>query len=202
MPSSMCSCLSFCYSVVFSLHPTFHEDHQFLVLFHPIEGLSIYVSYGMLTFQFRDVCFNVFGFCSKDGNSINVVRYSSSDLGSIRTGDKSKAESCQKLIAKLINETEGMLKYIIDLRSKLFDLKNNVKLWRANELQVLDSKISDLKELLKQLHTTQSGIVSNLSLLKRKIDDTSDFTAEEKRKKSVVNKTKSKLLKKKINALL
>lgn len=64
---------------------------------------------------------------SKDGNPINVVRYSSSHLGSIKPGDKSKAESCQKLIAKLINETEGMLKYVADLRSKFFDLKNNVK---------------------------------------------------------------------------
>ena len=47
-----------------------------------------------------------------------------------------------------------MLKYIADLRSKLFDLKNNVKLWRANELQFLDSKISSLKELLKLRQTT------------------------------------------------
>ena len=39
---------------------------------------------------------------------------------------------------------------------------------------------NSLKEIL---HKTQSSIVENIKLLKRKIDDVSDQNAEEKRKK-------------------
>ena len=84
-----------------------------------------------------------------------------------------------------------------DLRSKLFDSQKNLKLWRANKLQFLDSRISDLKELLKKLHTTHPGILNNLSLLKRKIDEASDLAAEEKRKKIRGEQNKIKAAKEK-----
>ncbi len=126
---------------------------------------------------------------SKDGNAINVVRFSNT-LSNFKPGDKSKAESSQKLIEKLESECQVILKYVMELRSKLFDSDNNVKLWKANELQFLDAKKSSLESLLKIVHSTHSGIIGNVNLLKRKIDNGSDQNAEAKRKKCEVNRTK------------
>ena len=57
----------------------------------------------------------------------------------------------------------------------------------------MESNKNNLEELLQILHKTQSSIIGNLNLLKRKINDVSDQNAEEKRKKmrSKQNKMKS-----------
>ena len=97
----------------------------------------------------------------------------------------------------LTNKKVSRLK---EYRSSLFDKEHNVKPWKANELRFLDAKITLLEESLKRLQNTDSDIITNMKLLKRKVSAESDTACESKRKqRSQTEKNEMKTEKEQVN---
>ena len=76
---------------------------------------------------------------SKDGNAKNIAYFLSGLLTAFKPGDMSRAEFCQERIEKAIKDIEEQTAVVLRRkRSNLFDSNNQVKHWRANELEFLD----------------------------------------------------------------
>jgi hypothetical protein len=118
---------------------------------------------------------NILSHESKDGNAKNILHFASDDIGKIK-----------------IDTVSETLKQIVGLRANLFDKDRNVKSWRSNELKFLDTKKASLEKMLDSLLRTQTSIITNLKVLKRKSDESTEFQAETSRKKRRVHENKRK----------
>ena len=132
---------------------------------------------------------------SKDGNAINVVRFSKPQLSQMTAGDRAKAERSHSLLEGLITQTSRKLAQLKENRSKLFDKEHNVQQWRANELRFVDSKLKSAEEWLKRLQQTSTTILTNVNLLKRKVATETDAASEAKRKRRSQKKNEKKTAK-------
>lgn len=121
---------------------------------------------------------------SKDGNAMNVSHFGNGQLTTFKHGDHlSKAESCQERIEQAVKNIENQIMVVRRKRSELFDSNNEVKHYRANELQFLDKQKSVLEGVHNKLKRTHTMIVSNINVLKRKLDIQQDKEVESKKKK-------------------
>ena len=120
---------------------------------------------------------------SRDGRAQNMARFSAETINKIKPGDLFKAESSQKVVKKLLDEVLKKKEEILQLRSNLFDKDMNIKPWRANELVFYDSKKTLLEDLNNSLQKTNTMIITNINLLKRRANASAEQTAETKRKK-------------------
>ena len=132
---------------------------------------------------------------SKDGNAINVARFSKPQLSQMTAGDRAKAERSHSLLEGLITQTSNKLAQLKENRSKLFDKEYNVRQWRANELRFVDSKLKSAKEWLKRLQQTSTTNLANVNLLKRKVATETDAASEAKRKRRSQKKNGKKTAK-------
>ena len=139
---------------------------------------------------------------SKDGNAMNVVKFGSGELTTFKPGDLSKAESCQEQIGQAIKNVEAQITVVRRKRSDLFDSNNEVKHYRANELEFMDEQKDLLEGVLNKLKRTHTVIVSNVNVLKRKLDIQQDKEVESKRKKINRKKTEARSLRDKNNRLM
>ena len=120
---------------------------------------------------------------SKDGNAMNVAKFGSGQLTTFKIGDLSKAEFCQERIEQAIREIEEQITVVRRKRSYLFDSNNEVKHYRANEFEFFDEQKDVLEGVHNKLKRTYTMIVSNVNVLKRKLDIQQDKEVESKRKK-------------------
>ena len=132
---------------------------------------------------------------SKDGNAINVVRFSKPQLSQMTAGDRAKAERSHSLLEGFITQTSNKLAQLKEYRSKLFDKKHNVRQWRANELRFVNSKLKSAEKWLKTLQQTSTTILTNVNLLKRKVATETDAASEAKRKRRSQKKNEKKTAK-------
>ena len=139
---------------------------------------------------------------SKDGNAMNIVKFGSGELTTFKPGDLSKAESCQEQIEQAIKNIEAQITVVRRKRSDLFDSNNEVKHYRANELEFMDEQKDLLEGVLNKLKRTHIVIVSNVNVLKRKLDIQQDKEVESKRKKINRNKTEACSVRDKNNRLM
>jgi hypothetical protein len=63
---------------------------------------------------------NLLGEGGKDGNSQNIQRFSTDELGSIQTGDCAKAEAAKDIIDSAISNISTYIDIIMKQRSTLF----------------------------------------------------------------------------------
>ena len=68
----------------------------------------------------------------------------------------------------------------------------NVKSWKASELKFLDSNKGSLEKIISSAEKMQSSIITNVSVLKCKINPYAEKTAEEKRKRRRVTESKKR----------
>ena len=127
---------------------------------------------------------------------MKVQKFSAESLG-IKIGDRSKAESAKCIVDGMINDTNSLIDDILKVRSSLFSEKNEVKLWKHNELKYYDDKITRLKTHLLSLETCQSSIISNIDLLKRRVPLAADSCNEIQRKRKRKYENKQKAIKRK-----
>ena len=91
--------------------------------------------------EWKEKVNNLLGEGSKDGNSQNIQRFSTLELGPIQTGDGAKAEAAKAVIDSAVSHISTSVDVIMKQRSTLFNRENNVKPWKANELKLYDDKI-------------------------------------------------------------
>lgn len=139
---------------------------------------------------------------SRDGRAINIVLFSKETVGKIKSGDLSKAESANKVLENLIADASKAVKEICDFRTSLFDKDMNVKSWKANEMKFLDSCKINLENIIRSAEKIQSSIITNVNVLKRKINPQAEKTAEEKRKKRRVTESKRRSAKERRKRLI
>ena len=125
---------------------------------------------------------NLLGEGSKDGNSQNIQRFSTDELGSIQTGDCAKAEAAKDIIDSAVSNISTYIDVIMKQRSSLFNKENNVKSWKANELKFYDDRMADLEAMRGKLEECQTKIITNIGTLKRKLSLVNDEVAESKQK--------------------
>eukprot|EP00794_Sanderia_malayensis_P004310 gene4309-4881_t len=136
---------------------------------------------------------NILNADSKDGRAQNVARFSSELMRTVRPGDSFKAESSRNVIQHMLHEVASKLQDIVHL----FDRSLTVKTWQANELKFLDSKKSSLEELNNTLQKVQEAIITNINLLKRRTNSTTEQDAEAKRQKKSSARNARKSMKEK-----
>lgn len=130
---------------------------------------------------------------SKDGRAQNVVHFSAVNMsGQIKKGDSSRAEASYKTVQRCLESTQNLLKKVNGTRAGLFNAEMQVKVWRSGELKYIDSKKEVLEQLVRSLEGTQSAIITNINLLKRKISTDADNNAEKKRKQRRVKENARK----------
>ena len=83
---------------------------------------------------------NLLGEGSNGGNSQNIQRFSTLELGSIQTGDGAKAEAAKAIIDSAVSNISTSVDIVMKQCSTLFNRDNNVKLWKANELNLMMTK--------------------------------------------------------------
>ena len=74
--------------------------------------------------------------------------------------------------------------------------------WRANELKFFDDSLDKLDACLKDLQKASSSIMTNISLLKRRLPEDSDTATEQKRRKTRIKENTKKSEKEKHKRLL
>ena len=67
--------------------------------------------------------------------------------------------------------------------STLFNRDNNVKPWNANELKFYDDKMAEAKAMRCKQEECQTNILTNITILKRKLSPVNDEIPESKRKR-------------------
>lgn len=139
---------------------------------------------------------------SKDGNARNISHFGNGLLTTFKPGDISKAESCQEQIVNEIKDVEEQIALVLKKRSNLFDSNNQVKHWRANELEFLDEQKTALDGVYSKLQSTHSTIISNVNILKRKLDMQQDRNVESKRKRFSKRKNAARSIKEKNKRLM
>ena len=111
---------------------------------------------------------NLLGEGGKDGNSQNIQRFSTDELGSIQTGDCAKAEAAKDIIDSAISNISTYIDIIMKQRSTLFNKENKVKSWKANELKFYDDRMADSEAMKCKLEECQTKLITNIGTLKRK----------------------------------
>ena len=135
---------------------------------------------------------------NKDGNAINVTKYSSA-LTSISVRDVHCIENTKLKVEKFLQELSDVKEIIEASRSSLFNEKMNVKSWKANELVFHEKQIEVIEEKVTELSYIHSKISANALTLKRKFPESITKSSETKRRKTrqAENKKKSETRKKK-----
>ncbi len=135
---------------------------------------------------------NLLGEGSKDGNSQNIQRFSTDELGSIQTGDCAKAEAAKDIIDSAVSNISTYIDVIIKQQSSLFNKENNVKSWKANELKFYDDRMADLEAMRGKLEECETKIITNIGTLKRKLSLVNDEVSESKQKCKRLQENKRK----------
>ena len=118
---------------------------------------------------------------SKDGNAMNVAKFGSGQLTTFKIGDLSKAEFCQERIEQAIRDIEDQITLVRSKRSGLFDSNNEVKHYRANELEFLDEQKDVLEGVHNKLKRAHTMILSNVNVLKRIFSKIKKWNQREKK---------------------
>ena len=143
--------------------------------------------------EWKEKVNNLLGEGSKDGNSQNIQRFSTLELGSIQTGDGAKAEAAKAVIYSAVsNISTSVIDVIMKQRSTLFNRENNVKPWKANELKLYDDKMAEAEVMKCKLEECQTNIITNIATLKRKLSSVNDKIAETKRKRKRLQENRRK----------
>ena len=135
---------------------------------------------------------------NKDGNAINVTKYSSG-LTNIGVRDVYCVENTKLKVEEFLQELSDVKKIIQASRSSLFNEKMNVKPWNINELVFYDRQLEVIEERVKELNNIHTKISANALTLKRKFPDSIAKSSETKRRKTrhAENRKKSETRKKK-----
>ena len=105
----------------------------------------------------------------KDGNVMNIVKYTTSDIKSFQAGDVKRIENTLEYVnhfkLKSLTKCKDSLK---SYRSGLFNHDHDIKfLWTANELNFYDSALEKLTEPEHQIEKIVSELLTVLTELKR-----------------------------------
>ena len=125
---------------------------------------------------------NLFDKEGKDGNAINVQKFMS-ELAHFKTGDKARSLSALGVIEKALLKEAEINQRVSEKPALLFNKVNDVKAWKANELNFYDQRLDQLKILRMKLETCQTKIITNVSMLSRKVSENVDLREESKRKR-------------------
>ena len=125
---------------------------------------------------------NLFNKESKDGNAINVQRFMS-ELVHFKTGDKARALSAQGIIEKFLSREAEINQRVTEKRALLFTKVNDVKVWKANELNFYDQRLGQLKSLRMRLEMCQTQLITNINMLSRRLSESADLREDSKRKR-------------------
>ena len=101
----------------------------------------------------------------------------------MKSGDISKAESANKVLANLIADISRAVKEIWDWRTNLFLIKMNVELWKASALTFLDPNKASLEYIIRLAENMQSSIITNFSVLKRRTNPYAERLPKRKEEK-------------------
>ena len=125
---------------------------------------------------------NLFNKKSKDGNAINVQRFMS-ELVHFKTGDKARALSAQGIVETFLSREAEINQRVTEKRALLFNKVNDVKVWKANELNFYDQRLDQLKSLMMRLEMYQTQIITNIKVLSRRLSESADLREDSKRKR-------------------
>ena len=134
---------------------------------------------------------------NKDGNAMNLSKLSK-ELKECNPGDVNKAENMKELIEQRLKDLIATKEEIESSRSKLFDEKANVRIWKANELAFHEKFIEELEGTIQTMNATHTKVSENCLHLKRKFPHCLAAAAHEKRqkKRKVENAYKVKMRRK------
>ena len=74
-------------------------------------------------------------------------------------------------------------KKVSEKRALLFNMVNDVKAWKSNELNFYDQRLDQLKILRMKLERCQTKIITNVNMLSRKVSENADLEENSKRKR-------------------
>ena len=105
----------------------------------------------------------------KDGNVMNIVKYTTSDIKSFQAGDVKHIENTMEYVnhfkLKSLTKCKDSLK---SYSSGLFNHDHDIKfLWKANELNFYNNALEKLTEPEQQIEKIVSKLLTVLTELKR-----------------------------------
>lgn len=119
---------------------------------------------------------------NNDGNAMNLSKLSK-ELKDCNPGDVKRAENIKELIEQRLKDLIATKEEIESSRSKLFDEKANVRIWKANELAFHEKFIKELEGTIQTMNATHTKVSENCLHLKRKFPHCLVAATEEKRQK-------------------
>ena len=125
-----------------------------------------------------------------------------SELVHFKTGDKARALLAQGIIEKFLSREAEINQRVTEKRALLFNKVNDVKVWKANELNFYDQRLDQLKSLRMRLEMCQTQIITNINMLSRRLSESADLREDSKRKRKRYQENSRKAVVRKQKRLL